>query len=121
VGATETSGAPTGGEANHLFEDLEADVGLGTSGSVSMSEQDRVDPGPSKSDLDVRRTPGGGVAIHRRGADTGCTGHRSKTDLPNDSAELHVIAADDFAAPAAATIALPQRVPTGFHGNWVRD
>ena len=42
-------------------------------------------------------------------------------DVPNDGAELHVIAADDFAAPAVATIALPQRVPTGFHGNWVRD
>lgn len=42
-------------------------------------------------------------------------------DLPNDGAELHVIAADDFAAPAVATIQLPQRVPTGFHGNWVND
>jgi carotenoid cleavage dioxygenase len=32
---------------------------------------------------------------------------------------LRIIDAQDFAAPPVAKIALPQRVPFGFHGNWV--
>jgi len=32
-----------------------------------------------------------------------------------------VIDAPDFAGPAVAAITLPQRVPVGFHGNWVSD
>lgn len=42
-------------------------------------------------------------------------------DVTNDGAELHVIDAADFSGPAVACITLPQRVPTGFHGNWVSD
>jgi carotenoid cleavage dioxygenase len=42
-------------------------------------------------------------------------------DVTNNGAELHVIDATDFAGPAVAAITLPQRVPVGFHGNWVSD
>ncbi len=34
---------------------------------------------------------------------------------------LHILNADDLAGEAQAVIELPQRVPAGFHGNWVPD
>ncbi len=40
-------------------------------------------------------------------------------DQPNETAELQILDAQEFGAPAVATIELPQRVPIGFHGNWV--
>ncbi|MEM1332410.1 MAG: carotenoid oxygenase family protein [Actinomycetota bacterium] len=42
-------------------------------------------------------------------------------DAATDSSELHVIDAEDFSGDAVAVIELPQRVPFGFHGNWVPD
>jgi carotenoid cleavage dioxygenase len=35
--------------------------------------------------------------------------------------ELVVLDAADLTAPAVAVVQLPQRVPFGFHGNWVPD
>jgi carotenoid cleavage dioxygenase len=37
------------------------------------------------------------------------------------SSSLAVLDATDFAAAPVATVSLPQRVPFGFHGNWVPD
>jgi carotenoid cleavage dioxygenase-like enzyme len=42
-------------------------------------------------------------------------------DSTNDSAELVVIDAQDLARGYVARVMLPQRVPFGFHGNWVSD
>jgi carotenoid cleavage dioxygenase-like enzyme len=42
-------------------------------------------------------------------------------DATTDSSELHILDAEDITAPEVASIALPQRVPFGFHGNWVPD
>ena len=42
-------------------------------------------------------------------------------DGNNDSAEFVVIDAQDFARGYVAQVKLPQRVPFGFHGNWVSD
>lgn len=42
-------------------------------------------------------------------------------DVPHESAELVVIDARDVAAGPVARVGLPQRVPYGFHGNWVSD
>jgi carotenoid cleavage dioxygenase len=42
-------------------------------------------------------------------------------DEGRNASDLVVIDATDFAGPAVATIRLPQRVPFGFHGSWVRD
>ena len=39
----------------------------------------------------------------------------------NDSAELVVLDAQDFDRGYVAQVLLPQRVPYGFHGNWVSD
>jgi carotenoid cleavage dioxygenase-like enzyme len=40
-------------------------------------------------------------------------------DPARDGSDLVILDAADFAAAPIATIALPQRVPYGFHGNWI--
>jgi carotenoid cleavage dioxygenase-like enzyme len=40
-------------------------------------------------------------------------------DAATDRSDVVVLAADDFTAEPVATVHLPQRVPFGFHGNWV--
>ena len=42
-------------------------------------------------------------------------------DVPNESAELVVLDAQDIDRGPVARVMLPQRVPYGFHGNWVSD
>ncbi|MEO1057093.1 MAG: carotenoid oxygenase family protein [Actinomycetota bacterium] len=42
-------------------------------------------------------------------------------DAATDSSELHILDAQDITGPEVAKIQLPQRVPYGFHGNWVPD
>jgi carotenoid cleavage dioxygenase len=38
-----------------------------------------------------------------------------------NTSALHVLNAEDFTGEPQAVIELPQRVPAGFHGNWVPD
>jgi carotenoid cleavage dioxygenase len=38
-----------------------------------------------------------------------------------DSSALHILNAEDLCGDPQAVIDLPQRVPAGFHGNWVPD
>jgi carotenoid cleavage dioxygenase-like enzyme len=40
-------------------------------------------------------------------------------DAARDGSDLVLLDASDFAGPPVATIQLPQRVPYGFHGNWI--
>jgi carotenoid cleavage dioxygenase-like enzyme len=40
-------------------------------------------------------------------------------DPARDGSDLVIIDASDFAARPVARIKLPQRVPFGFHGNWI--
>ena len=40
-------------------------------------------------------------------------------DAATNGSELVILDAHDFAKPPIAEVALPQRVPFGFHGNWV--
>lgn len=42
-------------------------------------------------------------------------------DSAEDRSELHLLNADDLSAGPEAIISLPQRVPFGFHGDWVPD
>jgi len=42
-------------------------------------------------------------------------------DVPNGKAELVVLDAQDFSRGEVARVLLPQRIPYGFHGNWVSD
>ena len=40
-------------------------------------------------------------------------------DPTRDGSDLLILDASDFSGPPVARIALPQRVPYGFHGNWI--
>ena len=42
-------------------------------------------------------------------------------DAGRDGSDLVILDASDFTASPVATVALPQRVPFGFHGSWVPD
>jgi 8'-apo-carotenoid 13,14-cleaving dioxygenase len=42
-------------------------------------------------------------------------------DAAADASELCILDAQDISGPEVARIELPQRVPFGFHGNWVPD
>jgi len=42
-------------------------------------------------------------------------------DRSTNGSDVVILDAQDFTAPPVATIQLPQRVPFGFHGNWVAD
>jgi carotenoid cleavage oxygenase len=42
-------------------------------------------------------------------------------DAGRDTSDLLVLNAADFTGEPAAVVHLPQRVPFGFHGNWVPD
>jgi len=42
-------------------------------------------------------------------------------DADRDTSDLVILDACDIAGDPVATIELPQRVPHGFHGNWVSD
>jgi carotenoid cleavage dioxygenase-like enzyme len=42
-------------------------------------------------------------------------------DRETDRSDVVILDAQDFSATPVATIHLPQRVPFGFHGNWVAD
>jgi len=42
-------------------------------------------------------------------------------DDDTDTTSLHIIDVQDFSGPPVATVALPQRVPFGAHGNWLPD
>ena len=39
----------------------------------------------------------------------------------SDSSALHIIDTADLTGEPQAVVELPQRVPVGFHGNWVPD
>lgn len=42
-------------------------------------------------------------------------------DAATNGGEVQILHAQDFTGSPVATIHLPQRVPFGFHGNWVPD
>ena len=42
-------------------------------------------------------------------------------DATTDSSDVVILSAQDFTGDPVAVISLPQRVPFGFHGNWVPD
>ena len=42
-------------------------------------------------------------------------------DPARDGSDLVIIDTSDFTGEPVARVRLPQRVPHGFHGNWIGD
>ena len=42
-------------------------------------------------------------------------------DRATNRSDLVILEASDFTGPEIARIELPERIPHGFHGNWVPD
>jgi 8'-apo-carotenoid 13,14-cleaving dioxygenase len=42
-------------------------------------------------------------------------------DAANETTDLVILDASDIAKPPVASVHIPHRVPTGFHGNWLAD
>jgi len=72
------------------------------------------EPGPGRSCGEAVFVPRAGAA----GEDEGWL-LTFVHDAADATSSFVVLAADDLAAGPVATVALPQRVPAGFHGNWV--
>jgi carotenoid cleavage dioxygenase-like enzyme len=69
------------------------------------------------------RTPGEGVFVPASGDAGEDDGYvlAYVHDAARDGSDLVILDASDFTASPVATVALPQRVPFGFHGSWVDD
>ena len=83
---------------------------------LHTGERSTFDHGPGRS-------AGEPVFIGRQGATAEDDGWLITFvhDVPQGTAELVILDAQDFSRPAVARVMLPQRVPYGFHGNWVSD
>lgn len=83
---------------------------------LSTGERWRFDHGPGRS-------AGEPVFVGRQGASEEDDGWLITFvhDVPNEKAELVILDAQDFGRGEVARVLLPQRVPYGFHGNWVGD
>lgn len=133
----------TGGVSEALLDDrpsefprlADADAGLdaqygytmGVTASGESGELIRYDftDGASRTTHEFPKghTPGEPIFVPAEGAVNPDDGylmtyvHAADTD----SSYFAVLDASNMAADALATVALPQRVPTGFHGSWVPD
>jgi carotenoid cleavage dioxygenase len=70
------------------------------------------------------RTAGESVFVQARGAEAGSDDGYLLTyvhDAATNGSELWVLDASHMTKPPIARVALPQRVPNGFHGSWLPD
>jgi len=74
----------------------------------------RWSPGPERSSGEAVLVPD----PERPGAEDGGWLLAFVHDAATDGSAFVVLDAEDVAAGPVATVALPQRVPAGFHGNW---
>ena len=108
----------TGTPHNYIYS-----VGVGATG-VGRSEVRKTDLARGTStvhDFGADRRPGEAVFVPSgSGEDAGwlmCYVY----DASRDRSDFVVLDASDIAAAPVATVALPARVPLGFHGNWIPD
>ena len=88
-------------------------------GSADLVRYDLLSGAAQTHDFGAARMPGEGVFVPvGEGEDEGFV-LAFAFDQTRNGSDLVIIDAADFAAPPVARIELPQRVPFGFHGNWV--
>lgn len=103
------------------------EFGAGADGAPGLAGLLKLDFASGRSEshrFGAGRNPGEAVFVPAEGADPAsdagyvlCYVH----DEGHERTELVVLDASRFEAEPLATIALPQRVPYGFHGSWIPD
>ena len=91
--------------------------------SMHLVKYDLATGAAAVHDFGAGRMPAEGVFVpagDRAGEDAGYV-LLYVYDAARDGSDLVILDAARFAAPPVATIHLPQRVPFGFHGNWIAD
>jgi carotenoid cleavage dioxygenase len=102
-----------------VYTERSADEATGT----ALVKYDLRRGGAEVHDFGAGRVPGEGVfvpATPGAGEDEGWV-LAYVYDRARDASDLVILDASRFAAAPVATVALPQRVPFGFHGSWLPD
>lgn len=102
-------------------------LGAGADGAPAFAGLAKVDVATGRSWLHAfgpGRCPGEPVFVPAAGSDPAADEGWVMTYLHDENtgrSELVVLDASRFEAPPVARVALPQRVPYGFHGSWIPD
>ena len=97
--------------------------GADTNSGTALIKYDLRGEGTTVHDFGPGRVPGEGVfvpASPTAGEDEGFV-LTYVYDGARDTSDLVILDAASFAGPPVATVALPQRVPFGFHGSFIPD
>ena len=98
-------------------------AGEGLKYGTALTKYDLVTDSFERHDFGPGRSPGEGVFVPASDGASEDEGYvlTYVYDAGRDGSDLVILDASDFAASPVATIGLPQRVPFGYHGNWVAD
>jgi carotenoid cleavage dioxygenase len=109
------------GGARHRYGYTVAAVGGPDEGFRGLLKYDFEKGGSVEHDFGPGQATGEGVFVPAgRGEDEGYV-ISFVYDEATNSSRLVILDARDFAKKPLAEVALPQRVPFGFHGNWIGD
>lgn len=95
----------------------------GPLGATVLYKHDMATGAAETHDFGPGRVPGEGVFIPApdgAGEDEGYV-MTYVYDAGTDRSDFVILDAHDFSGSPVATVALPQRVPHGFHGSWIPD
>ena len=95
--------------------------GFGEHFATSLYKQDLEARTRQVHDFGPGRTPGEFVFIPRSATSAEDDGWLMGfvIDTSNDTTDLVILNAQDFAGAPVALVHIPHRIPPGFHGNWV--
>jgi carotenoid cleavage dioxygenase-like enzyme len=108
------------GQRNRYTYAVELRMRDGAPGGSLLRRYDRTTGGSRACDLGPAQMPSECVLVP--GADAAEDAGWLVTfvyDAARDGSDLVVLDAREFGAPPVARVRLPQRVPFGFHGNWI--
>jgi len=90
---------------------------------TNLVKYDLVSGTTEEHDFGPGRVPGEGVFVPASDGAAEDDGYvlAYVYDAGRDGSDLVILDASDFSASPVGTVALPQRVPFGFHGSWVDD
>ena len=99
-----------------------ANLNIGAQGRPLL-KHDLRDGTTQAHDFGPSHVPGEGVFIPRTADAAEDDGWVMAivVDAASGASDLVILDAQDFTAPPVASVRLPQRVPMGFHGNWVPE